>query len=68
MKRLFKGIYTEEGDLSRKGIVFIVMVSVVVALLLDVSVHYCSAYTGKVEVEPRYTLQEIMSMGYIKVR
>ena len=68
MKKRFRWIYDTNGDLSKKGIVFVVVVSIAVALFLDVVANNYRACADSLENEPRYTIQEITAMGYLKVK
>ena len=68
MKKRLQWIYNENGDLSKKGIVFVVIVSIAVALFLDVVANNYHACADGLENEPRYTIQEVISMGYLKVK
>jgi hypothetical protein len=67
MQKRFCWMYAENGDLNQRGVVFIVVLSIVVALFLDVFVHAYSTYADTLKYEPRYTIQEITSMGYVKI-
>jgi hypothetical protein len=51
-----KGIFTENGDLSVRGIVFVVILSVVLALCIDTGVRL---YRSHVYEEPAPVLQEV---------
>lgn len=68
MKKRFQWLYTQDGDLSKRGIVFVIVLSIAVALFLDVCANTYHACADGLEDEPRYTIQEITSMGYLKVR
>ena len=68
MKERFHWIYAENGDLSKRGIAFVVVLSIAVALFLDVFARTYGAYADTLKYEPRYTIQEFMAMGYVKVK